>query len=543
MSQLPAAEATREPSPAALLRRLATATPLVRRALAVAVASGLLATVSLVVQASALAALLGALFHDPHAGWARDVAWFALGTLTRTAAVGLAEPAVAYVARPVRHALRRASLENLLDGEPRGGADAAIQLATRGVDAVEGYVARIVPAMVLAALAPTVLLVWMLWRDWLSAVIVAVSLGLLPIFMVLLGMEARRKMTERWREQQVLAGYFGDVVRGMTVLKSYNRSRDALANLEEVGASLRHTTMATLRVAFLSSFALELLSSVATALVALTLGLRLLNGSLGLNVALAVLLVTPEVFLPLRRAAAQFHASSDGVAAASELLDLVEHARARAGKPAPAAAPSFALCALSLARAGRRDAPVCDDVIPAGGLTAVVGPSGVGKTTLLRTLAGLHVPLAGRVLVDGVDLATIDRDLWRACVAWLPQDPTLPGSTVADVLRMGDRTLDDRSLRAALEALGLDLDLDRPLGEGAYELSAGQRRRVAIARCLVRRPLVLLLDEPTAHLDAASARLVEDALDGLAMTRVVATHRTLRADHVIDLTARVAPRG
>ena len=542
MTPLSRAESARDASPAALLRRLRRVTPLVRRAVAVAVASGVVATFALIVQASALAALLGAVFHDARAGWAGDVTWFAGATVVRAMAVGLAEPVVSFVARPVRHSLRRACLARLLEGDRSRGVDATVQVATRGVDAVESYVARIVPTMLLAGLAPLALIGWLAWRDWLSAVIVGVSLALLPVFMVLLGLEARRKMSERWDEQQLLAGYFGDVVRGMTVLKSFNRSSGAIENLDDVGASLQRTTMATLRVAFLSSFALELLSSLATALVALTLGLRLLDGTLGLNVALAVLLVTPEVFLPLRRAAAQFHASSDGVAAAGELLDQLDSSRRRGDAPAPLAPPSLVLCDLDLTRAGRRDVATVSAAIPAGGLCVVLGPSGAGKTSLLRVLAGLDVASAGDVLVDGTPLASLSPEGWRARVAWLPQDPSLPGATIADALRMGDEALSDDELARALAAVGLDLDLARPLGEGAYELSAGQRRRVALARCLLRRPLVLLLDEPTSHLDDESARVVEEVVAGLAMTRVVATHRPFAADGVIRLDATEVSR-
>ncbi len=525
-------------SPAALLARLSRVSRLVRRALVVAVVSGLLSTVALVVQATALAALVGALFSHADAGWSRDVTWFVFASGARAVAVGLGDPVIARVARPVRRELRRRALTMVFDDGPVGGTDATVQLLTRGVDAVETYVARFVPALILSGLAPVMLLGWLWWRDWLSALIVVVSLALLPVFMVLLGLEARAKMTERWREQQQLAGYFGDVVRGMTVLKSFNRSHEALSHLDEVGASLRRTTMATLRVAFLSSFALELLSTLATAMVALTLGLRLLNGSLHLNVALAVLLVTPEVFLPLRRAAAQFHASSDGVAAAEELLDLVERPRRGGTTPPPLTAPTIALRQVAMARADRRDTLVVSAIMPAGSLTTVIGPSGSGKTTLLRVLAGLAVADSGRVLVDGTDLAEFSLAQWRSRVAWLSQDPLLPGANVGEVMRMG-AAVSDGQLLASLARVGLDLDLARPLGEGARELSAGQRRRLTLARCLVRQPAVLLLDEPTSHLDRESAELVEKVVRELDMTRVVATHRQFASDYVIDLSGLV----
>jgi len=348
-------------------------------------------------------------------------------------------------------------------------------------------------------------------------------------------------MHERWREQQRLAGYFGDVVRGMTVLKSYNRSLDAVANLNEVEDGLRRSTMSTLRVAFMSSFALELLSSLSTALVALVLGLRLLNGSLGLNVALAVLLLTPEVFLPLRRSAAQYHASSDAIAAATDLLSELDRPLRGGTVSAPVTAPTIEVRGLDLAGAGRGDDgdAAFTSVFPAGSLTTVVGPSGSGKSTLLRTLAGLRASRPGTVIVGGVDLTAMSLDEWQRRVVWLPQDPSLPGESVRDVVQMGDVTIDDDVITTAMGRLGLSLDLDRRLGEGSRELSAGQRRRLALVRSLVRRPLVLLLDEPTAHLDDASAVLVERAVAALPMTRIVATHRPFAADRTVSVNGEV----
>ena len=524
-------------APIALLARLARVAPLVRRALAAAVTIGVVSTGAIIVQAVALSTLLASVFHQPRAGLKTDVVVFAAATLVRALAGGLAEPVTSRIARPIRRTLRRRALDRALRDGPFATVDATVQLCTRGVDAIENYVARYVPSLTLATLAPVMLLAWLALHDVWSAVIVLVSVLLLPVFMVLLGLAARDQMDERWREQQRLAGYFGDVVRGMTVLKSFNRSSDALTNLDEVGDALERTTMATLRVAFLSGFALELLSSLATALVALVLGLRLLNGSLGLNVALAVLLLTPEVFLPLRRSAAQFHASSDGIAAASDLLAILERPDRSGTRVGADIAPDIELRAVVLARAGRLgDGPLRVDAhIRAGTLTTITGPSGSGKTTLLRVIAGLERPAGGQVLVDGVDLATLSLDEWQRRIAWLPQEPTLPGATVREAVQMGITSIDDERILEALAAFDLELDLDRPLGEGAKELSAGQRRRLALVRCVVRRPLLVVLDEPTAHLDDDSARLVTRAIASMTATRVVATHRPMAADFTIDL--------
>jgi ATP-binding cassette subfamily C protein CydCD len=489
----------------------------VQRALSVAVALGVLSTLAIIGQAVALASLLGSLFHDAHAGLFHGVVLFSAATLLRAVAVGLGEPVTSRIASPIRRDLRRRALRQVLASGPMSSVDATVQLCTRGVDAIETYIAKYVPSLVLSVLAPVILLCWLSWHDLLSAVIVLVSVALLPVFMILLGLEAKEKMDQRWHEQQELAGYFGDVVRGMTVLKSFNRSGDAVKNLDDVGDALQRTTMGTLRVAFLSSFALELLSSLATALVALVLGLRLLNGSLALSTALAVLLLTPEVFLPLRRSAAQFHGSADGIAAATELLSALETPQRRGDNEPPDAPPSIELRGVKVGHSLRASglADTINATIEAGSLVSIVGPSGSGKTTLLRVLAGLRDAQSGAVLVNGVDLASIGLSAWHDRVAWLPQDPTLPGDTVRGVVQMGDVRIG--------------------------ELSAGERRRLALVRCIVRKPLVLLLDEPTAHLDAENAELVASAISELSMTRVVATHRPFVVDQCISLTEREVP--
>jgi ATP-binding cassette subfamily C protein CydCD len=516
------------------------ASPLVRRALGVSVALGLVATLAIIVQAAAVSNALGAVFYHHHVNVAADVQWFIAATLVRALCVGLSEPVTTRIAAPARRDLRARLLSQVLRRGPFESVDATVQLATKGVDAIESYVANYVPSLVLATLAPIVLLGYLTWRDPLSGVIVLVSVCLLPVFMILLGLEAKEKMEQRWNEQQRLAGYFGDVVRGMGVLKAHRRSQRDVEQLDHVGRELQRTTMATLKVAFLSSFALELLSSLATALVALILGIRLMNGSLRLSVALAVLLVTPEVFLPLRRSAAQYHGSADGIAAATTLLDLVGLATAQGSVLLPLTPPTIVLENVDISSEDRLGVEHVSATIPAGELTVIRGPSGSGKTTLLRVLVGLREADSGTVLVDGVDLTQLDLEQWQSSIAYLPQDPRLPGSTARDVLSMGEDTITDAAMVAVLTSLALPIDLDRELGEGAGALSAGQRRRLALARCLLRQPQLLVLDEPTAHLDERSEALVTELIHSLTMTRVVATHRDFSADHILTI-ATTAP--
>ncbi len=510
------------------LRSLARLAPRARVAAAVAAGWGLVETGAALAQAATLGPAIAALATSQpvHRSWLVAL----LGaTAVRALARGAAAPAATALARPVRTELRAAALAQVVRQGRPADPDATTQLLTRGVDEVEAYLARVVPARARAALAPPLVIAFLLVQDWISGVTVLLTVVLLPIFLSLLGRAAHDAMAERWHDQQRLAAAFGDAVRGMTTLKSLNRSARAVARLDAIGERLTASTMATLRVAFASSFALELLSSLATALVALELGLRLVGGTVSLRTALVVLIATPEAYTPLRRAAASYHASATGVAAIADVVDLIGRARPHGTAPAPVAPPRLELVGL-VARAG---VPALSAVVPAGALVVLDGPSGIGKSSVLAVLGGLSDPTAGQVLVDGTDLADLARDGWQGAVGWVAQEPVLVGETLADAVRQG-RALSPATVRAALAALGVDLALDHPLGEGAT-LSAGQRRRVALAACLVGDPVVLLLDEPTAHQDAASEAAVWAALEGSRATRVVVSHRPRPGDMVVTV--------
>jgi len=425
-------------------------------------------------------------------------------------------------------------------------------LAVSGVGALETAFARYLPQLVLACVVPVAVLAVVAVLDPISAGILLLTLPLVPIFMWLVGRYAQQRAQDRWQALAVLAAHFLDVVRGLPTLRAFNRGAAQKERLERVGDEYRRATMGTLRVAFLSGAVLELAATLGVALVAVTVGVRLVDGSIPFETALAVLVLAPELYAPLRNLAAQYHASADGLAVTGRLLELIEAPPLVADGPAPA--PSARGAAVRLENVSfaypSRDAPVLDGVdleLRDGETVALVGESGGGKSTVAALLLRLCEPGRGRVAVDGVDLAGCDAASWRAQVAWTPQDPTLFRGTIADNIRLGDPEATDERVRDAARLAGADafvaalpLGYETVVGEGGRRLSAGERQRIGLARAFLRDAPLLVLDEPTANLDPASAERVADAVEQLRGTRMilVISHRAelaFRADRVVEL--------
>ncbi|GAA0575373.1 thiol reductant ABC exporter subunit CydD [Actinomadura livida] len=427
-------------------------------------------------------------------------------------------------------------------------------LATRGIDALDDYFSRYLPQLVLAVIVPVAVGARILLGDWLSAVTIAVTLPLIPVFAILVGLTTQRKMDRQWRTLSVLAAHFLDVVAGLPTLKIFGRAKAQAAKIREVTDRHRRATMSTLRIAFLSALVLELLSTISVALVAVSIGLRLVEGGMGLETALLVLILAPEAYLPLRAVGAQYHASVEGLTAAARIFEVIE-------TPAPAAGtrtdvPDLVRTTLRLDRVtvnyDGRGAPALDDfslTVHPGETVALTGPSGAGKSTVLAVLLGFVRPDTGRVMADWDDLADLDPDAWRAQIAWVPQRPHLFAGTVAANIRLGRPGASDADVRAAAAAANalefidvLPLGLDTPLGERGLGLSAGQRQRIALARAFLRDAPLLLLDEPTSNLDAESEATVIDAVRRLAATRTVilVAHRPALAA-VADRAVPIAP--
>ena len=443
-------------------------------------------------------------------------------------------------------------------------------LATRGLDGLDSYFARYLPQLVLAAVVPVAVLARVAAADWISAAIIVATLPLIPLFAVLVGSRTKARTRQQWRLLALLAGHFLDVVEGLPTLKVFRRAKAQEQVIGKVTDAYRAATMSALRVAFLSALVLELAAALATALVAVEAGLRLLSGHLGYQTALLVLLLTPEAYVPLRAVSAQFHASMEGTAAAGRVLEILdtEPAVAAAGERAGPAgrgrradvlAAEIRLDEITVAYpGGRRPAldRVCLSVSP-GERIVVTGPSGAGKSTLFALLLRLVQQSSGTVTVGGTELAALDLPAWRAQIAWVPQRPYLFPGTAAANIALGQRGASDGAIRRAARLAGAAEFIESwpagyhtALGERATALSAGQRQQVALARAFLRDAPLLLLDEPAAHLDPASAERLGETLQAVppGRTVIVITHGrgwTARAGRVVRLDAGLllAPAG
>ncbi|MBL1066182.1 thiol reductant ABC exporter subunit CydD [Streptomyces sp. 7-21] len=450
-------------------------------------------------------------------------------------------------ARLVDHAATRLG-PGWLAGQ-RGGELTA--LATRGIDALDGYFSRYLPQLCLAVVVPAAVLAKIAADDLVSAAIIAVTLPLIPVFAILIGWATQAVMDRQWRQLSRLAGHFVDVVAGLPTLKVFGRARAQAEHIQRITGDYRRATMRTLRVAFLSSFALELIATVSVALVAVGVGLRLVHGELTLQTALTVLILAPEAYLPLRQAGAQYHAAQEGLSAAGEVFAVLETPGQPGTDGAGEPAPDARRAALELERVRVRYPGRADDAlaetslsVAPGEVLAVTGPSGGGKSTLLAVLLGFVRPASGRVRVGGRDLAGLDLASWHRQVAWVPQRPYLFAGTIADNVRLARPDADDAAVAAALrDAAAGDLALERVVGEDGGGLSAGQRQRVALARALLADRPVLLLDEPTAALDGVTEAEIVAAVRRAARGRTVilVTHRPALLD-VADRVFHVKPR-
>jgi thiol reductant ABC exporter CydD subunit len=544
----------------ALTRRLLRGVPAARPALAGVGAIAVLTAGLALAQAALLADVVARAFlgHTPLGELTPDLVALAAVLAARALTTALFDLVGRRGALRVMSDLRARLARSLLVERPglsaqrRSGelATAAVQ----GVDALEAWFARYLPQLLLSAVMPPAVLVYAATRDLTAALVLAATVPVLIVFMVLVGLAAQGHARTRWQVLGQLGAHFADVVRSLDILRAHGREQAQVQTVGAMAERYRVATMATLRVAFLSALVLELVAMIGTALVAATIGLQLAAGHLSLADGLCVLLLAPELYAPLRGVGQQFHASTDGLAGAERIFAVLDEPPlvTRDGEQA-APDPRRHAVVLEHVDFGYGDGPlVLRDVsitLGPGETVALCGPSGGGKSTLAALLVRLADPVAGRVRCGGTDLADADLDAWRARLAWIPQRPVVVAGTIADNVRLAAPDASAAAVTGALQSAGfgpllaaLPAGVDTAVGDGGRPLSAGEAQRLALARAFVRDADLVILDEPTAHLDASAAAAVTDAVAVLCATRtaLIITHDpalAAKADRIVELCA------
>lgn len=479
--------------------------------------------------------------------------------LARAGTAWLSASAADALAGRIKQALRSALYSHLLalgpayTGGERSGELVAVAL--QGVEELDAYFRDYLPALALAALVPLTFLAFILPLEPLSGLVLLLTAPLIPFFMVLIGALARGVTRRQWQTLSRMSAHFLDALQGLTTLKLFGRSRRQVEVIARISDRWRATTLGVLRVAFLSALVLELIATLSTAIVAVEIGVRLLYGLLDFEQALFVLVLTPEYYLPLRTLGVRFHAGISGVTAAARIFAILETPLPETVEP-PAISTSPAPQRMHIVFTdvrytydrGRRAA--LDGVafaVEPGQQVALVGPSGAGKSTIAALLLRFIAPDSGTITVDGVPLATIPADGWRTRLAWVPQRPYLFNASILDNIRLGRLHATPDEVAYAARQAGAD-GFIRALpdgyatvvGERGARLSGGQAQRIALARAFLRDAPLLILDEPTAHLDAESEAAVEEAIRRLlrGRTALIIAHRlhtVVRADRIVVL--------
>jgi ATP-binding cassette, subfamily C, bacterial CydD len=544
-----------------------------RRNLALTVALGELSGILLILQTSLLVQIgNGVMFKESRLPGLLPSFAALLGVILLRVSVTWASRRAAFeCASGAKQTLRGELARTLLDIGPIALAGMhAGEIATTTVDAVEAldaYFSKYLPQRAIATLLPFTILAVVFPLDWISGLVLVLTAVFLPLSMIVIGEESHARNQRLWGKLARMSGRFLDALQGLAVVKMFGAARREAAEIARTSEEYRTMTMSVLKVAFLSSFMLELISSVSIALVAILSGLRLLAASMQFAPAYFILLIAPEYFLTLRTLGTFYHSRMEAVSAAEQVRALLHAGSTRRPQDSASAAPTAARStaraapAAPSARHSRSVAfegvsfaydarPVLEDVtfsVSPREHVAVLGASGAGKSTLLSLLLGFAAPDKGRLLIDGQDLRELDQRSWLDTVAWLPQRPTLFHGTLRENIILGRPSAGDREIQEAIRLSHASEFIERMpdglrtrVGEGGQGLSMGQLQRVALARLFLRNPGLVLLDEPTAHLDAESERLVNAGISSLAegRTMVLVTHRpAVGVDRVLALSA------
>ncbi len=430
----------------------------------------------------------------------------------------------------------------------------------KGIDALDAYFSSYIPQIFLALFTPLLVVAAILPGDWLSATILLLSAPLIPFFMIVIGKSASAVTEKQWKTMSRMSGQFLDILQGLSTLKLFAQSARQRKNIEETGENFRKATMRVLRIAFLSSLTLELVGTIGTAIIAVSIGMRMMENRMSFRHALFVLILTPDFYLPLRQLGTKFHAGMEGASASKEIFAVLE-------EHLPTAPPS------SSTHAGEKgisfhdvtftypgtSVPAADNVtftIQANGTTALIGPSGAGKSTLLNLLLRFLEPEKGSISFDGKPLADMSSEKWHGMISWVPQHPYLFNGTLRENILIAKPDASNEALHAALRETGLDgfvrslpRGLDTMIGEQGARLSGGEAQRVALARAFLKNAPIIVLDEPTSHTDPELEAQLRSSMQALTRgrTTLIIAHRleTIRsADRIIVVSnGKIAASG
>ena len=527
-----------------------------RGALYASIGVGVAAALLVIAQAVLLARVINdAAFRHETLGMVAPLLWGVAGLFWLRAGLSYAGEVIAFrAAGEIKTYLRQELLGHVLRRGPvpaagENSADLA-GVMIEGVEALEPYFARYVPQMALVVAVPLAILALVFPLDWISGLILLITGPLIPVFMVFIGYRAEATNQRQWQKLLLMSSHFLDMLQGITTLKLFGRARDEIEIVTRISDDYRKTTMAGVRVAFLTSAALEFFASLAIALVAVIFGVRLLHGRIDFYPAFLVLLLAPEYFVPLRGLSVHYHARMTAIAAARRMFDVLDAPAPPQGSLILPRQPYIGLTCteMSFSYGGVKVLDRLNAEFPAGKITAIVGASGAGKTSLARLLLKFAVPDSGHIILnDTHDLADMAAEAWWPMLAWVPQTPRLFHGTIAENLRLGKPGATLEELReAAVRARALDFievlpdGFETNIGDGGAGLSGGQIQRIALARAWLKDAPLLILDEATANLDAESEAEILDVLVELAAGRtiVLIAHRlavAARADQVLVL--------
>ncbi|MBQ4833000.1 thiol reductant ABC exporter subunit CydD [Pseudoalteromonas sp. MMG010] len=473
--------------------------------------------------------------------------------ILRALFIALSERISAYAALKIKSALRQSLLSKLMMLGPhyieKHGQGATLNVLHDGVEALHDYYAKYLPAVAYSALIPLAILVVIFPTDYKAGLIFLLTAPLIPFFMILVGSKAETLNQQRWQQLALLSNYFFDRVQGLTQLKLFNATRTELKHIAKISDDFRHATLSVLKIAFLSSFALEFLATISVALVAVIIGFRLFFGTLDFATGFVVLLLAPEFYLPLRQLGSHYHARLQGISAAADMVDILNASVDTQEQQAPLNDSKninrITLTDLNFTYPNSNEGiKNINLTLPDKGLIAIVGASGSGKSTLFDCLLGFHPQAINGISINDQPLTAQNISELQNSVAWIPQKPTLFYQSIGDNLKIADPEATQQQLEYAAQQAGalefistLKNGFNTLIGEQGEGLSGGQKQRIALARAFLKQAPILMLDEPTAHLDSHSEHVIQNAIKAYAKNNLVLViaHRLNTVKHADNI--------